>query len=583
MIRFVILLLLVLGLGTNTLQAEQALPPLQSGLTPQDEKTYQRIFALQEDGRWKQADRLIKTLKDPVLLGHVHAQRYLHPTKYRSRYKELRRWLLSYNDHPQAQRIYKLAQKRRPNNSLAPQRPTGRMVTGAGYDTTGFAEKQYNPRKRLSKAKAKKARTYYRQMRRYTRKGWTKSVKNLIRNKEVQSLLHQGQLDQGKVWLAAGYYADGRDQWAYDWANKAIKKSGKYLPTAHWVAALSSWRLDNLDKAAHHFTRVSTSQYSSDWMISAGAYWAARSYLRQGDAQNVNYWLTRAAHYPRTFYGLLAAHALGYDTVFDWSMPTISTDVLQALRQNPSAARGMALLALGQDEMAEKEFRRAYSKTTPAQRQTMLALAYHGNMPSFTLRLAGLMEKNGTSVPVSAFYPIPKWLDAQDFKVDRALIFALMRQESGFNPTAKSYAGARGLMQLMPATASFVARDRSYRHSKKLYQPETNIKLGQRYIQMLMAEDAIKGDLFHLTAAWNGGPGNLNKWKRRITHHNDPLLFIESLPAKETRIFVERVLTNFWIYRQKMNQDTPTLTALASGGWPTYVRQDRPSIEVAQQ
>jgi len=90
------------------------------------------------------------------------------------------------------------------------------MVTGAGYDTTGFAEKHYTPRKRQSKARAQKARTYYRQLRSYTRKGWTKSVKNLLRHKDVQRVLHQGQLDQGRVWLAAGYYADGRDQWAYD-------------------------------------------------------------------------------------------------------------------------------------------------------------------------------------------------------------------------------------------------------------------------------------------------------------------------------------------------------------------------------
>ncbi|WP_135081756.1 lytic transglycosylase domain-containing protein [Terasakiella sp. SH-1] len=543
---------------------------------------YQQVFRLQEKGHWKKADKLIAKITDRTLMGHVQAQRYLHPTKYRSRYKELRRWLVKYHDHPQAKQIYKLAKKRRPKNALAPKRPTGQYLSGSGYDATGHADKVYAPRKRLSKAKARKAASYTRKMRYYTRKGWTKSVKNLLRTREVHQLLHPGQIDQARTWLAAGYYADGLDKWAYEWANKAVKRSGKYIPTAHWIAGLASWRMGDLVHAAMHFEKITHSHYSSDWMISAGAYWAARSYLLERQPEKVNEWLVKAASYPRTFYGQLANRSLGYETVFDWRIPNIDTKALSSLQTQRAGRRALALLQVGQDEMAEKEFRKAYAKADDKARVAMLNVAMRANMPSFSMRLASQLARKGVEVPDSALYPLPKWQPKKGYKVDRALIFALMRQESGFNPKAKSYAGAKGLMQLMPGTASFVARDRRMRWSKKIFEPETNIGLGQRYIKMLLQERHINGDLFHMTAAWNVGPGNLNKWKRGVKYQDDPLLFIESIPSRETRIFIERVLTNFWIYRDRMGQEAPTLDAIASGAWPIYKEQDPASIELAR-
>ncbi|WP_417798797.1 transglycosylase SLT domain-containing protein [Terasakiella pusilla] len=550
-----------------------------------DEKNlslYKRIFAIQEAGRWNAADKLIKELTDQTLMGHVMAQRYLHPTKYRSRYKELRRWLLRYSDHPQAQRIYELAVKRRPKNALNPQKPSGQYLSGAGYDATGYASKVYAPKRRLDKEKARKAANYTRKMRYYTRKGWTKSVKNLLETKEVQQLLHPGQLDQARTWLAAGYYVDGRDDWAYEWATKAIKRSGRYIPRAHWLAGLASWRLGKLDQAAKHFEQVTYSEYSSDWMVSAGSFWAARSYLLERKPAEVNKWLVKAAAYPRTFYGLLANNALGYEMAFDWTVPEIDSFELGQLKTQKTGRRALALLQMGKDDLAEKEFRKAYARTDKDGRKAMLGIALRSNMPSFSMRLGALLSRNGVTVPDAALYPIPKWQPEVGFKVDRALIYALMRQESGFNPNAESYAGAKGLMQLMPGTASFVAKDRRMAWSKKLFEPETNIHLGQNYINMLLGEKYINGDLFHLTAAWNGGPGNLNKWKRGINHENDPLLFIESIPSKETRNFIERVLTNFWIYRDRMGQQVPTLEAIASGQWPSYEGQDKQSLELVR-
>jgi soluble lytic murein transglycosylase len=553
-------------------------------LNDSDETLYSDIFALQEKGQWKRADKLIAKLDSKVLMGHVLAQRYLHPTAYRSRYRELRLWLTKYHDHPQAERIYKLAQKRRPKNALNPHRPTGRSLSGSGYDATGYASKVYSPRRKLNRSDARKAAGYTRKMKYYTRKGWTKSVKRLLRTKEVHQLLHPGQVDQARTWLAAGYYADGLDDWAYEWSNKAIKRSGRYIPQAHWIAALASWRMGKRKQAISHFEKVTTSDYSSDWMISAGAYWAARAHLWEREPEKVNRWLEKAGAYPRTFYGLLANRALGYNHVFDWRVPSVSSSGLASLETLPTGKRALALIQVGQDEMAEREFRKSYAKASESARIVMLSIAMRTNMPSFSMRLASQLKRNGMkNIPVAALYPLPKWQPKSGYNVDRALVFALMRQESGFNPKAQSYAGAKGLMQLMPGTASFVAQDRRLRWSKKLFEPETNIGLGQRYIRMLMQESYIDGDLFHMTAAWNGGPGNLTKWKRGVKHHDDPLLFIESIPSKETRIFIERVLSNLWVYRDRMGQDVPTLDAIASGQWPKYKHQDPTSVELAKK
>jgi len=88
-----------------------------------DRSLYAEIFRLQEDGRWEEADKQITQLSDHLLMGHVLAQRYLHPTDYRSRFDELATWLESYADHPQAQRIYRLALKRKPNDRVKIHKP----------------------------------------------------------------------------------------------------------------------------------------------------------------------------------------------------------------------------------------------------------------------------------------------------------------------------------------------------------------------------------------------------------------------------------------------------------------------------
>jgi soluble lytic murein transglycosylase-like protein len=166
--------------------------------------------------------------------------------------------------------------------------------------------------------------------------------------------------------------------------------------------------------------------------------------------------------------------------------------------------------------------------------------------------------------PKSA-YPMLPIQPSGGFQVDSALIHAIVRQESRFDPMAVSSAGARGLMQVLPSTAK-LGEDPNGR----LFDPVYNLTVGQNYVREMMRFSTPDGNLLQTAVAYNGGPGNLQKWRASVDDGGDPLLFIESLPNRETRGYVERVMANFWIYQLRMGKPTPTLDQLASGKWPIY-------------
>jgi soluble lytic murein transglycosylase-like protein len=552
---------------------------LPAVLSSADVAHYQRIFALQEKGEWGKADKEIAKLKDRLLMGHVLAQRYLHPTKYRSKYKELKEWLAKYSDLHYAKQIYKLALHRRPANWKYPKKPeTGHAL----YQPPSEADDQAQPpRKRLSRSQRHKVYRYKITIRSHLRKGHTLSVKKLLATAEVKKLFSAYDMDWARERLARGYFMAGRDDYALQWAEPAARRSGQYLPQAHWTAALADWRLGKVEDAAAHFEKAA--QYDkSSWTHAASAFWAARSYLVARHPERVTKLLEDAAQHPRTFYGMLATRLLGRDPQFDWNLPAIDGADVGRLNNDDGGRRALALLQIGEDALAEKELRQVARLGTKKQAAGILSIAANGGMAELAIRLNNMLYPDGNGFDGAA-YPLPSWQPADGFKVDRALIYALVRQESRFNPNAKSGVGARGLMQLMPGTASFVARDRTFRWNKRtqLFDPELNLKLGQRYVSLLLNDDKINNDLFLMAAAWNGGPGNLNKWRRKIDDLGDPLFFIESLPSRETRAFIERVLTNLWVYRYRLGQPAVSLDAVASGVWPEYRSLGQEAKEVA--
>ncbi len=546
------------------------LEAVEGVLTPQDEARYRRIFALQEEGRWDEAAREIAGLTDDRLMGHVLAQKYLHPTKYRSKFKELRNWLANYADHPQAKRIHRLAVRRMPKGASRPRAPIVVKATVAGNEQE-TAQPADGPSRRLSRAERRQVRQIRAEIRRRVRRGWPTGAKEILAQSESQRLLSPIQIDEARRDIARGYFRAGKDVEALASADRAADNTGA-VPLAHWWGGLAAWRLGRLEDAQHHFASLALSETADDWNVAAGAYWAARAFLVGQRPDLVSQFHAIGAERPFTFYGLLSRRALGLDITYDWTLPGVTQHAVSSIAATQYGGRALALLQVDRERDAELELL-SLAGAAPQLRLSIRGLAVRTNMPALSFKLA----VNDEETLAAALYPLPGWTPSSGFEIDRALVYAFIRQESAFNTRAKSPAGARGLMQLMPRTASFVARQRSLRGNQKhrLFDPEFNMDLGQRYLGILLDEAVVGGDLFRLATAYNAGPGNLGRWQRKMSHGDDPLLFIESIPSRETRLFIERVLTNFWVYRDRMGQPTPSLDAVVSGNWPTYEGLDR--------
>jgi hypothetical protein len=296
-------------------------------------------------------------------------------------------------------------------------------------------------------------------------------------------------------------------------------------------------------------------------------------------------WMARAAENPYTFYGLLASRALDSNPNFNWSLPDIGAKELQALQPFPGVTRALMLIQLGWRDAAESELRVTAPRVPGNLQPLLLAIAERGGLPGLSTRLAGTLRKAGGGRYDAGLFPVPPWTPRAGFTLNRALIYAIMRQESHFNPDAQSRAGAVGLMQLMPGTAAHVERRpaTAQQRRERLRDPEINVALAQRLIDELLGEDQVHGNLFRLAAAYNGGLGKLTRWQdKNGVRGTDPLLFIESIPAPETRFFIERILSNYWIYQTRFGQPTDSLDALAAGDWPIYT-PDPGQIELADR
>jgi soluble lytic murein transglycosylase-like protein len=278
--------------------------------------------------------------------------------------------------------------------------------------------------------------------------------------------------------------------------------------------------------------------------------------------------LARAAEQGRTFYGLIAARQLGIEDRFNWGLPTLTGEAVGKLSRYDGVRRAMALVEIGQQGRAEAELALVQAKIDPAMRKPLLALARRLDLAAAQLRIAGHVMGEG-DVYDAALYPIPNWRPTGGFTVDRAFIYALMRQESRFDPGAKNgHSGAQGLMQIMPDTARAMSVSMK---SERLSDPATNLSVAQRYIEELVDAQGNSRNLFLVAASYNAGPGNLSRWREAMKDIDDPLLFVESLPAGQTRAFVARVAANYWIYRMRLGQPVPSLDAAAAGKWPLFM------------
>ncbi len=557
-------------------QEEVALP---RPLSAEDAGRYRRALAAQAAGRFAEADRLLKQVTDPLLEGVVLGQRYL-ADNYRSSHAELAGWLAKYADHADALLIHGLAVKRSGPRAPAPKRPPPGFLLGQGdVESTLSWDPPYQP-KRMTAA-GERARAAIRAA---VRAGQLEQAERLAEVRALKGLLDPVAIADLHGEIAWSLFLAGNHDRALALAGPAARIGGHQVPLLHWTAGLAAWKGGKLDEAARNFEALASSERTSPWNASAGAYWASRSHLaarRPGESVR---WLTRAATFPTTFYGLLARRALGIELPIHWRNPPLTQEDLAALLRFPGAQRALALVQIDEPELAERELRRLHPSLDPSLTAAVASIAARAGLSPLSIRLGARLAhgENGERWH-AALYPIPSLAPSDGWRIDRALVFALARHESGFNARAVSPAGARGLMQLMPGTARAMARRGEKVDGEALLNPAHNLALGQRYIEALLNHEKINGNLFLMVASYNSGPGNIMRWMERGIHKDDPLLFIETIPARETRQFVEKVLTSAWIYRMRLGQPTSSLDAIAAGDWPVYVPQDDERVLQAAQ
>lgn len=545
-------------------------------LDSEDARRYRQIFTLQRDGGNRLAARLTKKLKDRSLMDHVLADRYIR--QRRPGYRSVKEWLGKNRDHPDAHRLYETAKRVKPKRAKSPPKPS---VEHESLVAEPLPPRPHWSKRNNTKKQRKRVRYLKKTLRIWFSEGEVAKAEKLVNRREVLRLFDQYELDEARAKLAGALYYKGKFKKAYKYAARAIVRSGQHHPIAYWTAGLAAWRLGKITQAAGRFRTLAGRKDVSIWSRAGAAFWAARAYGRLGKTRERRRWLITAARYPMTLYGQLAGAQLGTRMRFATQAPLPSPQVLAPLLRTERGRRAMALLQIGETRRAEHELLRLRKWRSAGITEALFSLGAHAAMPAIGVKLAKRLPDDalaslGGGQLEAAYFPIAPWRPLADSRVDRALLYAVMRQESSFYSLARSPVGAKGLMQIMPRTAKDLSSYTRFRRMRPLdrYDPATSVALGQTYLEQIMRQRNVGTDLIRAIAAYNAGLGNVRHWQKRIRSGHDPLLYIESMPNLETRLFVRRVLTNLWIYRARLGQDRPTLAQMAAGNFPRYRQLD---------
>lgn len=531
---------------------------LPQPLARNDARRMQRAFEQQARADLPATLREVAEVNDPMLFGHLLADRYLGamavslpPTD-----EQLRQWLARYPDLPDAPLVYAALP------ATATPRPAPPIPARAIPAPMPPADDVDGATRLLSRSPA-----LDRSVHEPARAGRADQAVRLIARTRGLTPVY-GALLRAEV--AQILFTQGRDTEALSLAEAANNQARGQVGLAPFIAGLAAWRLNRTDYAKSLFQSAYHANLTSPGRRSAAAFWAARASLRGRDAVAYGPWMQRAAENPRTFYGLLARRALGQailtpEPTAAWTLGQADLDAISA---TPAGTRAFALLQVGQPARAEAELRRLWSDTQDQTGYTrsILLVARTAGLNGLAAQVAdALLPQDGLAMRLPATRLLPRG----GFKIDPALVHAMARLESNFNPTAISRSGARGLMQLMPHTAGFVL-GKSGATTAGLHDPATNLDLAQRYLLQMSQYDVVQSDLIRLLASYNSGPANLGRWSAELKHMGDPLLFIESVPNDETRAYIPRVLTYTWLYAAQLRLPSPSLDELAAGTWPRF-------------
>ena len=318
--------------------------------------------------------------------------------------------------------------------------------------------------------------------------------------------------------------------------------------TAGWIALRA---LNQADKAGHHFD-LAASVAKTPISIARAAYWQGRAAEAQGKQAGGYY--QRAAHQGTTYYGQLSLAKLGQSAVSVTPGPQGS---VQAISRNLGVQGVAALYAAEERALAVALINDlAYSLPDAPALDALADLTTAYGDANATLTISKIATQRNLVLGQHAFpiFGIPqKALDAAP--IEQAFVYAITRQESAFDPAATSTSGAKGLMQLMPATAKIEAGKVGVDFDAgRLTDPHYNVTLGANHLSRLV--ENWNGSYILAIASYNAGPGNAKKWIEAFgdprNSNVDPIDWVERIPFSETRNYVQRVLENLQVYRAKL-------------------------------
>ncbi|MFN3668351.1 MAG: lytic transglycosylase domain-containing protein [Brevundimonas sp.] len=511
------LTLMVCALAGATL-ADETDPRAPSTLSAADRLNYTTAFDALRRGDLEVARASARMANDRVLLGQVEFERLFH-ADHTATYEELAAWLEEYADLPSAERVWNLAMRRRPDGAAEPRQPSrfggGRhwnRVEAAGGNTEADPQKA------------------------------------------ARVALNRDDL--------AGAVTVGEQ--IGDW----------------WTVGLAQYRLGEFAAAKVAFERVLDDPTEDGWVRSGAAFWAARSAGRSGQQDRVQPLLRRAGMWPATFYGQIALRQLGEEPAIENLGPTpyaaaslrriayqpdepvgVGADELdEFIRNEPRARRSVAFFEVGRRSDAREELRTGLRAAATDRGRQLWAALGRAMGPRVTGSDTDVRRIDADRFPQPAIEP------EGGFTIERSLVYAIARKESDFNARARSGAGAYGLMQVMPGTAAELSGDPLFaREPERLFDPNVNARLGQAYINRVLALPAINGDLLRAAASYNAGPGPMVAAVRKLGQDADPLLLIETIDVPQAREYVEKVVAAYWIYQRMNGRPLHTLDAVASG------------------
>ena len=528
-----------------------------SVLSQEERDYYQGLFAAIDRKDWAQVQQLFARKSDGPLHAAARAEYYLAPGSPRIELGELSQWLQTGPQLPQAEEVAQLALRR--GAASIPALPGQQaMISLPGLpkrtrprDTDDGSIPGNVASAILARIKADDPL----------------GARQLLDGIDFQ--LSDAARAEWRQRVAWSFYIENDPASAYALAQLAGLASGPWVGEAWWTAGLAAWRLDDCAGAAEAFDKAA-SRADNPELLAAARYWQARAVVRCRQPEKAAALLKMASGRDETLYGMLASEQLGLKLPEGHAAPDFTQNDWQALRGEDNIRTAVALSQIGKDGLADDVLRHQARIGSPSQYQPLSRLARDLGLPATQLWMASSAPYGGKPEPAGRF-PTPKWTPAGGWQVDPGLVYAHALQESVFRAAVVSPAGARGLMQIMPAAARDHASALGVAGSASdLNKPEVNLAFGQRHLTMLKNDPATQGLLPKVMAAYNAGLTPIGRWNSEIESKGDPLLWIESIPYWETRGYVNIVMRNYWMYERQAGGPSESRMALAQGMWPTF-------------